>query len=318
MTTSVDSGFDWSVGHTGRILQSPPILALSPHLFTTRDVSFRGPGAEEEEARLAASFGLGAADVSWVTQVHGRAVCVVQPGVDIPATEADAIVSTDPARAIAVRVADCVPILIADRKRRVVAAVHAGWRGTCAGAALAAVETIDALGIPAGDLVAALGPSIGPCCYDVDDRVRGAFLDPGASPPAPLHAHSFGASPPLSAGSPPRGLGAVGWFRVARTLHARSHTVKPDAAAWFTESGDGRWTLDLRRANVDQLVAAGVPADAIHVARLCTKDNPDTCFSYRRDGPGTGRLVAAIRLGPASAEARSGGWGRSPQIRIRT
>jgi YfiH family protein len=214
-------------------------------------VSFRGAQEGDEYERLAASFGVTRADCVLVSQVHGRAVLIVQPGETVsPAAprEADAIVSTDPSKVIAVRVADCVPILLADADRRVVAAIHAGWRGTCAGIAHETVRAIEELGVPAETLTAAIGPSIGPCCYPVDERVRTAFL-----------------------------------------------ASTPDAAAWFTEAGERRWRLDLWRANVEQLESAGVPPHSIHLARICTADHLESCFSYRAEGPGGGRMVAAIR-----------------------
>src|SRR5689334_7334498 len=96
VTTVVDSGFRWTEGPTGRILQADALIGRAPHLFTTRDVSFRGPSAEEDEAKLAAAFDLPFDRVVTVKQVHGRAVHVVEPGVASPPTEADAIVSIDP------------------------------------------------------------------------------------------------------------------------------------------------------------------------------------------------------------------------------
>jgi YfiH family protein len=230
---------------------STPLKPLARHIFTTRALSFRGAGADDDYRRLGAALGVAPDRLVGVRQVHGRTVRRLRPGEPLSANlpDADAIVSTDPEHAVIVCVADCVPILIADRYARVVAAVHAGWRGTVAGVAAATVAAIAELGVPAADLVAAMGPSIGACCYQVDAPVRDAFL-----------------------------------------------TAWPHAAGCFAEDGPGRWRLDLWRANADQLAGAGIAADAIHQARLCTAHHPDLCHSYRRDGMQAGRMVAGIRV----------------------
>lgn len=163
---------------------SGELVAVAPrHLFTTRALSFRGESIAADWTALSRLMKTAEEQLVRVSQVHGRTVLIVTPEVAPPAAaEADAIVCTDPSRAVVVRVADCVPILVADRKHRVVAAIHAGWRGSCAGIARAAIEAIEQLGVPAADLVATIGPSMGPCCYQVDDTVRIAFL--GMTPDA--------------------------------------------------------------------------------------------------------------------------------------
>lgn len=251
MTTEVAPGFYWLEG-SPRYLRSDALESVARHVFTTRQLGFRDESFEADAARLAAALGVSPTDIVWVRQVHGRAVLRVGAGsVAAEPREADAIVSTDPTRVIAVRVADCVPVLLADRQQRVVAAVHAGWRGLAAGVIGHAVAAAAECGAAPADLVAAIGPSIGPCCYQVDERVRNTFLG-----------------------------------------------VTPDAAAWFAEDGPGHWRLDLWQASVDQLETSGVPARHIWASRICTADHLADCFSYRKEGPATGRLVAAIRLVP--------------------
>jgi YfiH family protein len=111
------------------------------------------------------------ADPVWLRQVHGIRV------VDAPSTStvetADASVSRRAGVVCAVMAADCMPVLLADRRGSVVAAAHAGWRGLCAGVIEAA---LDAMTVPPGEVVAWLGPAIGPRAYEVGDEVRAAFV----------------------------------------------------------------------------------------------------------------------------------------------
>ena len=107
-------------------------------------------------------------------QVHGtRVMSAVSAG---PAPAADALASRTPGLLVGVVTADCMPVLLADRRRRVVAAVHAGWRGAAAGVLEAAVEHLRAaFGARPADLEAVIGPAIAGCCYEVGAEVAGAF-----------------------------------------------------------------------------------------------------------------------------------------------
>ena len=248
--TEVAPAFEWRSGPAGRMLVCAPLEALARHLFSTRDLRLRGDDVAREQRGVAAALGVDPANVFSVTQVHGRRVALATEDDAVPAgSEADAIVTVRAWSAASVLIADCVPVLIGDQRRRAVAAVHAGWRGTAAGIVAATVDTLRSVGVRASDLVVAIGPSIGPCCYQVDAPVRQAFAAAGA-----------------------------------------------DTEAWFDPDGPDHWRLDLWRATSDQLRHAGVPMDAIHVAGVCTADHPAHCWSYRRDGPATGRLIAGISL----------------------
>ena len=86
-----------------------------------------------------------------------------------------------PGLVLGIQTADCLPLLLVDPKRGLVAAAHAGWRGTAAGVARRALGALTARGSRPGDVIAALGPGIGPCCYEVGDELRQAFGPKGAA-----------------------------------------------------------------------------------------------------------------------------------------
>jgi YfiH family protein len=103
-------------------------------------------------------------------QVHSaRVLRASSPGI---IGEGDALITDSPGLMIAVRTADCIPILMADRRRKIVAAVHAGWRGTVSRVAVAALGE---MGSKPEDVVIVIGPGIGVCCYEVGSEVARHF-----------------------------------------------------------------------------------------------------------------------------------------------
>jgi len=124
----------------------------------------------DNRSRLAAALGVPGDRLLFVSQVHGAAVAVARGPWTGPAPEADAVVATVPDLAVAVLVADCVPVLLVDRSSGVVAAVHAGRPGLVAGVVPAALRQLHDLG--ATDLEAILGPSVCGRCYEVPAAMR--------------------------------------------------------------------------------------------------------------------------------------------------
>ncbi len=105
------------------------------------------------------------------TQVHGTAVATIDGAGALSPAKADAVVSACPGQMIAVVTADCVPILAATADGAAVAAIHAGWRGLAAGVVTAGIAALRRAAVVGGPLVAAIGPHIGDCCYEVDEAV---------------------------------------------------------------------------------------------------------------------------------------------------
>lgn len=110
-------------------------------------------------------------------QVHGAAV-LRAPWDGEP--EGDAAVVEEPGFLLGIETADCLPVFLVDPRRSAAAAAHAGWRGTAARVAVHALEALLDGGSKAEDIVAALGPCIGPCCYEVGDDLRDVFGPGGA------------------------------------------------------------------------------------------------------------------------------------------
>lgn len=140
---------------------------------------------QENRARAAATIGLELDDLVFCRQVHGRQVRRVgladrgrgsrSEGDAIAST--DAVVTTEPDVGLVIMVADCVPLVLVDPVSRVLACVHAGWRGTVAGVAEAAVEQMASLGADPARLVVGVGPAIPAARYQVGEDVVSAARD---------------------------------------------------------------------------------------------------------------------------------------------
>jgi polyphenol oxidase len=154
-----------------------------PHLFSTRHFpgvrAWRDPRGPFDVSALEAlgEHGLPGEGVAFARQVHGaEMVMVTETG---PAGEADVLVTDRPGLRMAIFTADCLPIIVFDRRHGRLAMAHAGWRGTVESAARVAADALVRKGAAPEELLAAIGPSIGPCCYEVDgpviERLEAAF-----------------------------------------------------------------------------------------------------------------------------------------------
>jgi YfiH family protein len=146
-------------------------------LNVSYNVGDAASNVDENLRRVALAIGAPREALFSPYQVHGRDVTVVDKDSE-PRPRCDVLVTGSPEKTLLLRFADCTPVLLADAEKRVVAAVHAGWRGSAVRAAGAAVSALEeAFGSRPQSLWAGIGPSIGPCCYTVGTDVVDAFGD---------------------------------------------------------------------------------------------------------------------------------------------
>jgi YfiH family protein len=214
----------------------------------------------ENHRLFADAVGYDAQRLVTLRQVHGNRVHVVTQLDDAAALRAeqgDGLVASGGA-AIGIRTADCVPVLLADPATRRVAALHAGWRGIVAGVI---GNTVSALTDDATQLVAAVFPHIGVCCFEVGDDVAEV----------------------LAAVAPGIDVVRRGGWRAG---------VAPGVDVVGLAGGRPHVALGvLVRA---QLMAAGVPAAQIEDVPGCTRCDAERFFSFRRDGQQSGRHLTSI------------------------
>lgn len=260
----VPESFYWTDAPWGAALRCRALDELASHMFTTRQLVLSVSADYEQLAHA-----VDASRVATLTQVHGAAVMVVRQGAPLPPApvEADVLVSDSAEVAVAVRAADCVPLLMADRDTGAVAAVHAGWRGTAARAAGAALTAMQKeFGTHPANLVVAIGPSIGPCCYQVGSELVDAFAAAG-------HERYL----------------IDRWFSTPASGEGEAGRRAPGARKRLP------LRLDVAGANRDQLILAGVPEGQIHNAGLCTAMHLDVLTSFRVEKENAGRIAGVIR-----------------------
>jgi hypothetical protein len=188
--------------------------------------------------------------------------------------QGDGLLTNAPGLLLSIQTADCLPILLVDPKRRAVGALHAGWRGTLARIAEKGVGLMQRhFGSRAQDLVAAIGPGIHGCCYEVGREVRERF--------ASQFAYAGELFREVEDSDPVREKYPL----LFMTARAPGHGEPAP-----------RIYLDLVQANLRQLRDAGVLAKHVYASPLCTACRTDLLFSHRAEKGKTGRMLAVVGM----------------------
>jgi YfiH family protein len=221
-------------------------------------------------------------DLVVLRQIHSDVIHLVKKFPEA-ALQGDALITNVPGILLGVQTADCVPVLLADTRRRAVAAIHAGWRGTLARIVSKTLGRMRMeFGTQPADVFAAIGPAIHRCSYEVGPEIAAAF-----------------------AGQFPN---ARDWFDVPRELSSGMQDGEivagegPNPLKWLLMTPPGHdppppsVQLDLVAANRWQLLDAGVRDANISSSDLCTSCRADILFSHRREQGRTGRMLAVIGI----------------------
>jgi YfiH family protein len=257
-------GFSTRVGGTSVLGSGERTLNLG---FTDWDAR---ENVQKNRQAFRSAIGAGDATLVLLQQFHSAVTLfIAEPPQE--ARRADAAFANSRGILLGVQTADCLPILLVDLKKRAVAAIHAGWRGTLARIAEKTVgEMRMHFGSKPGDILAALGPAIGGCCYEVGTELVTEFTSQFAD--------------------------AEQYFDELRTGE------EPNPLEWLNMMPPGHQPpprnvrLDLRQANRSQLLAAGLADPNVFASDLCTACHTDLFFSYRKDRAKSGRLLAVIGL----------------------
>jgi YfiH family protein len=246
------------------------------HGFSTR--AHGNLALPKNRAAFQKSIGATKWPMATLKQVHGDVIYRIGSPTDCdkPCT-GDGLITNVPGLLLAIQTADCLPVLLVDPQKKAVGAFHAGWRGTFKRIVEKGVGAMQQhFGSDPRKILAAIGPGIHACCYEVGRDLRTQF---------------------------------EAQFEYAKDLFVEVSNYDPVREKYpmlfLTARAPGHSDLgpqihlDLVEANRRQLLDAGVPAKNISVSELCTSCRTDILFSYRKEHGKTGRLMGVIGISPS-------------------
>lgn len=227
----------------------PEIFAFTTTKQTLGVNKVRYSDQPENKSKLAQYLQIKKENLIFPKQTHTNCVAEISETSLLPFEDTDALICTAPGICIAVQTADCVPVLLYDPKEKVIAAVHAGWRGTVKKILAVAIQKMQKNGSEPKNIIAAIGPSISQKNYEVGPEV---------------------------------------------ISEVKKHI--PLAENTFQNNNNGKFLLDLWKANYQFLRQAGLPERNIQILGECSYANKGKYYSARREGDDTGRLVSGIMV----------------------